>query len=141
MDKSVKRQYAIDGTLHEKEKWYLFTGPDGRVYQREKNLPSSEPNFHEWWKRLEHGLPSLKEIYRCDYYLSGKGRYRKNYIPPAEAARLKEELCLKLSNHGTRYTASYDDLWAYFCEKYPEKIAKEDIRDYGELCYRAQYRR
>jgi|GEM_PF-1228731 len=118
-----------------------YTGVDGRTYQLDREAPSTEPDFKYAYQRMGHGFPSLTEVFRCDYYLANKVIFHKSGVPTRERDRLLQELELNFNQTMMRYTSSHDALWAYFSEKYPERLAQERITSYGELVHRAYYRR
>jgi hypothetical protein len=118
-----------------------YKSVDGRTYQLDQKLPSTKPNFKYASQHMGHGFPSLIEIFRCDYYLANKIIWQKHTVPARERDRLLWELDLQFNQKMGRYTLSHDILWAYFSEKYPDRLEEEQITSYGELVYRAQNRR
>lgn len=139
--KGARTTQAAENSAAYKAKTYKYTGVDGRVYQTEEKMPSTEIDFKNLFKQSGHGFPSLIEVYRCDHYLSGKGRFAKLTVPVPEKRRLLSELSLAFDPKKNRYTADANGIWEYFQAKYPEKIAAEKIQSYDELVYRARYAR
>lgn len=139
---SVKEEKATQAAFHSaraKAKTHEYRSVDGRTYVTEQKTPSTTPDFHEVYKRLGHGFPSLAELYRCDHYLSGKGCCTKTQVPKRERERLMTDLALEFNRGMGRYTAPIDAVWAYFQGRYPDKLAQERITSYGELVYRSTH--
>ncbi len=137
--KANKTLRAAENSAAYKSKTYNYIAVDGRVYQTEEKLASSNIDLKNLFKRSGHGFPSLIEVYRCDRFLSGKGRFFSSSVPSHEKERLIAELSLAFDNSKQRYTADARGIWEYFLGKYPEKIAAERIQSYDELVYRSKY--
>ncbi len=132
---SVTAQAMDNSCSYMAKSSHTYTCVDGRTYLAEKPLPSTEPDTKSLYKKFGHGFPSLIEVYRCIHYLSGRGLYHRSSIPKAEKERLVVQLALVFDSQKGRYTASHEDLWKYFQETFPEKLAEERITSYGELVY------
>ena len=141
MEKREKAAIASSNNQRFKIGRREYTGVDKRTYQLDKKIPSGKACMKTCAVRVVRDRPSLMDIYRIEHWLSGKGFYQKSAVPSADRARLLAEYHLQYSEELRRYYNSEESLWVLFLERFPDKIAEERISSYGELLYRAKYRR
>ena len=115
-----------------------YKSVDGRVYNREKTgirtvggIGTGGPGG---------GLPSMIDIYKCEFYLTKGYRYTKSYIPKEAKAKIIQQYGLVFNSGMTRYVNTIDNVWAVLVAKFGPVLANRGIRSYDELVYRSKYR-
>lgn len=97
MTKGEKMSAAVNNSEKYKIGRPEYTSTDGRTYILDKKVPSSKANIKTSAIRNRRDRPSMIDVYRIEYWLSGKGRYKKNYVPAEDKERILTEYELNFS--------------------------------------------
>lgn len=141
MEKWEKTAIATSNTQRFKIGRPDYKSADGRTYQLDRKVPSGKACIKTCAIRLVRDRPSLMDVYRIEHWLSGRGIYHKTSVPKADREHIIQEYQLRFDAQLRRYFNTEEIQWALFQERFPEAITAERITSYGELLYRAKYRR
>ena len=141
MTKGEKTSAAVNNSEKYRVGRPEYKATDGRTYVLDRKVPSSAPNIKTAAVRNRRDRPSMVDVYRIEHWLSGKGRYAKNYVPAEEKERILSEYELDFSDRMQQYFATEENVWAKLLVKYPDKIQSERLASYSEAAYRAKHRR
>ena len=142
MSKGNVANKAADNSRRFNAGSFNYSSVDGNVYnvERDRTARINPEHYSSPIGRPGAGMPSMIEIYRCEYFLTKGTRYTKSAVPANEKDRIIQEYNLVFYPQGNQYINSIENVWNVLVSKYGVILQNKRITSYNELVYRSKYR-